>query len=282
MIDTLIKAFTTGDIAELKTKLLHSTCWSQHNAKAYGQDKLQAQVLSWLALTGRCQVINQTCISQGEQQLIHLTLQPQNSDKTVDYCFWLETNGQVIKSVYAIVDTLQLAFATSQTTDVIMQALPQPDAFVLQDYDQQDHLQADLAKPSNITQLTIEDGNLLDAWWAIWSEAQLANIDNLYQANAKIALPGATSNCNKQEFFDFVLHKHSGLTRVFCQLQQIIVDGQQVAVKWFMDGDENGHRIRVPYISLLTLNHGKISFDQTSSDILAHVKRFQESRYFNG
>lgn len=282
MIETLIKAFTTGDIAELKSKLLHSTCWSQHNAKAYGQDKLQGQVLNWLALTGRCQVLNQTCLRQGEHSVVHLTLQPQHSEKTVDYRFWIETNGDVIKSVYAIVDTLQLAFATSQTTDVIMQELPQPDAFVLQDYDQQDHLQNDLAKPSNIGQLSHEQASLLDAWWAIWSEAQLANIDTLYQANAKIALPGATSNGNKQEFFDFVLNKHSGLTRVFCQLEQVIVDGDQVAVKWFMDGDEKGQRIRVPFITLLTLNQGKISVDQTSSDILAHVKRFQESMYFNG
>ena len=281
MISTLVNAFTKGDLAELNTKLLHSTCWQQHNAKAFGQDKLQAIVINWLKATGQCKVVEQNLVSQGQQQLVSLKLQPCNSDKTVNYSFWLETNGEVIKSVSAVVDTMQLAFATEQTAEKVAQMLPTPDAFVLQDYDQQDHLQQDLATPSNVAKLDAKQAEILESWWAVWSNAQLSAISAIYTDDAKVELPGLTSNSSSADLFKYVLGKYSHLTRIFCQLEQVILDNEQVAVKWYLDGDENGTRIRVPFITLLTLKQGKIVADNTTSDILAHINRFNDSEFFN-
>ena len=281
MISTLVNAFTKGDLAELNTKLLHSTCWQQHNAKAFGQDKLQAIVINWLKATGQCKVVEQNLVSQGQQQLVSLKLQPCNSDKTVNYSFWLETNGEVIKSVSAVVDTMQLAFATEQTAEKVAQLLPTPDAFVLQDYDQQDHLQQDLATPSNVANLDAKQAEILESWWAVWSNAQLSAISAIYSDDAKVELPGLTSTSSSADLFKYVLGKYSHLTRIFCQLEQFIVNNEQVAVKWYLDGDENGTRIRVPFITLLTLKQGKIVADNTTSDILAHINRFNDSEFFN-
>ena len=281
MISTLVNAFTKGDLPELNKKLLHSTCWQQHNAKAFGQEKLQAIVIKWLKATGQCKVVEQKLVSQGQQQLVSLKLQPSNSDKTVNYSFWLETNGEVIKSVSAVVDTMQLAFSTDQTAEKVAQLLPNPDAFVLQDYDQQDHLQHDLATPSNVAKLDANQAEILESWWAVWSNAQLSAISAIYSDDARVELPGFTSTSSSADLFKYVLGKYSHLTRIFCQLEQVILDNEQVAVKWYLDGDENGTRIRVPFITLLTLKQGKIVADNTTSDILAHINRFNDSEFFN-
>lgn len=282
MLTTLIDAFTKGDLAELKSKLLHSTSWAQHNAKSYGEDKLQAIPVNWLTLTGVCSVEKSTQISQGHHQVINLVLQPEGADNSINYTFWLETNGKVVKAVDAIVDTMQLAFATNQTTEKVIQALPQPDAFVLQDYDQQDHLQEELATPANVAGLTGSLADQLNTWWSIWSSAQLSGIGQVYAENAEVSLPGSALSSTPEELFNYVLNKYSQLTRVFCQIENVAIDANKVAIKWYLDGDEKGKRIRVPFITLLTLEQGKIIADNTTSDILAHINRFQDSELFNG
>lgn len=282
MLHTLVNAFTKGDLAELKSKLLHSTCWAQHNAKSYGADKLQAIPVNWLKLAGACSVKNSAVVNQGDHQVINLVLRPEGADNSINYTFWLETNGQVVKSIDAVVDTMQLAFATNQATETVTQALPQPDAFVLQDYDQQDHLQDELATPANVAGLSGDLANQLNTWWAIWSSAQLSGIEQVYAENAEISLPGSALTNTPVELFNYVLNKYSQLTRVFCQIEKVAVDANNVAVKWFLDGDENGKRIRAPFITLLTLEQGKIVADNTTSDILAHINRFPDSELFNG
>lgn len=282
MLTTLVQAFTKGDLAELKSKLLHSTSWAQHNAKSYGEDKLNAIPVNWLKLAGACHVEQSDVVSQGHHQVINLVLRPDGADNKVNYTFWLETNGQVIKSVDAIVDTMQLTFATSQTTEKVVQALPQPDAFVLQDYDQQDHLQDELATPSNVAGLSGDLATLLDTWWSVWSSAQFSGISQVYAEDAEISLPGSALSSGPTELFNYVLNKYSQLTRVFCQIEKVAVEANKVAVKWYLDGDENGKRIRASFISVLTLDKGKVTADITTSDILAHINRFPDSELFNG
>lgn len=282
MIDTIKNAFTKGDLAALRAKLLHSTSWSQHNTKAFGEDKLQGVVLNWLKLAGQCEVKNTLSISQGEQQVISLALQPENSNSSIAYTLWLETNGNVIKSVNAIVDTVQLSLATDKASEQVIQSLPKPDAFVLQDYDQQDHLQSELAVPSNVAKLSAEHKTVLDAWWSIWSKAQLAAIADVYQDSASISLPGSLNSATPADLFNYALAKFSKVTRAFAQLEQVVVEGEQVAVKWYLDGDENGQRIRAPFITLLTIENGKITAEQTNCDIFAFINRFNQSELFNG
>lgn len=281
MLNTLINTFTKGDLVGLKSKLLHSTCWAQHNVKAFGEDKLQSIPLNWLTLAGRCKVESSKLITDGKQQVINLSLLPENGQNSVNYTLWLETNGQVIKSVNAVVDTMQLAFSCNQTADKIKQQLPQPDAFIIQDYDQQDHLQEEIAKPSNIASLDKVMAKTLDTWWSIWSKAQLSAIDDIYQPNAQIKLPSAIKSAGPDELFNFVLDKFNHLTRNFCQLESIAIEGNKVALKWFLDGDENGSKVRAPFITMLTIDNGKIIEEITNSDILAYINRFPESALFN-
>lgn len=282
MLDTFINTFTKGDLFGLRSKLLHSTCWAQHNAKAFGEDKLQSIPLNWLTLAGRCKVENYQNIVDGKQQVINLRLMPENGKNLINYSFWLKTNGEVIKSVDATIDTMQLAFSTNQSTEKIMQELPQPDAFVIQDYDQQDHLQDELAKPSNISSLNASMAKVLDTWWSIWSKAQLSAIEEIYHPTAEINLPANTASINSAGLFNFILAKFNRLTRNFCQLESIAVEGNQAALKWHLDGDENGKKIRAPFVTILTIENGKISKEITTTDILAYINRFSESELFNG
>jgi hypothetical protein len=281
MLNSLINAFTQGDLSGLNSKLLHSTCWSQHNTKGYGEDQLKSIPLNWLTLAGRCQLITSNSVSANNQSVINLQLGLQNTKQPVNYTFWLETNGQVIKYVEAMLDTKQLALANNQSIEQVIQALPCPDTFVLQDYDQQDHLQEEFAKPSNVAQLSEQQATLLDNWWEIWSKAQLASIDSVYQADADIQLPGLMASTNRNGLFDFVLNKFSHLSRAFAQIEKVVVEDNNVAIKWFLDGDEKGQRIRAPFISMLTIDNSQIKAELTTTDILAYTKRFSQSALFN-
>ncbi|MCG7533184.1 nuclear transport factor 2 family protein [Psychrobium sp. MM17-31] len=281
MLTTLVDAFTQGDIAGLKAKLLHSTCWNQHNHKAYGEDKLQAVVLDWLKLAGQCEVISSVEIKDGQQQVINLSLKTANSEQPISYTLWLETNGEVIKRVDAIVDTAQLAIATAQSPKAIAKAIPTPDAFVLLDYDQQDHLQDELATPSMLADMPSAIAQAADTWWSIWSNAQLSAVNAIYNDDTDVQLAGSTGSQSNSAVFESVLGLNTKLTRVFAQIQQVAVAGEQVAVKWYLDGDEKGNRIRIPFISLLTIKDGKIAQDITTCDAIAHKKRFTKSDIFS-
>lgn len=281
MLNSLINAFTQGNLSGLTSKLLHSTCWSQHNTKAYGEDQLKSIPLNWLTLAGRCQLIMSNSICANKQTVINLQLALQNTEQPVNYTFWLETNGQVIKSIEAMLDTKQLVLASNKSIEQVIRALPCPDTFVLQDYDQQDHLQEEFAKPSNVGQLSEQQAILLDNWWEIWSKAQLASIDSIYLSNADIQLPGLMVSTDRNGLFDFVLSKFSHLSRAFAQIERVVVEDNKVAIKWFLDGDEKGQRIRAPFISMLIIDNNQIKAELTTTDILAYTKRFSESELFN-
>jgi hypothetical protein len=70
------------------------------------------------------------------------------------------------------------------------------------------------------------------------------------------------------------------LTRIFTQLEDIAIDGQDVAIKWFLDGDEGDDKIRLPFITLLKIENNRITVDTTICDILAFNKNFSASRVF--
>jgi hypothetical protein len=210
-----------------------------------------------------------------------LTFEPTNQHGTINYVFWLETNQLMVKSVLAIVDTVQLAVASVKELKQISDSLPTADFLMISDYDQQDHLQHDIAWPSKLISKNNEKAEILDGWWAIWNQKQLANINKFYNADAVINLSGNKLPQKKALLFDFVLSKANKLTRTFTQLEDIAVDGQHVAIKWFLDGDEASSKIRLPFITLLTIENNKITSDTTTCDILAFNKHFPASALFS-
>ncbi|TLU66904.1 nuclear transport factor 2 family protein [Thalassotalea litorea] len=282
MLTALTNTFAKGDIQALANKLLHSTCWQQHNVKHYGEDQLRSIVQNWLATMGRSDVVASQVIKQDSQIAANLTFRHTTTNVDINYTFWLESNGEVIKSIVAMIDTPALALATGQDEATLTQMLPDADALIIADYDQQDHLQGELAIPSTISALNADLASLLDSWWSIWSKNQLAAIDTVYDANAAIKLPGNETQVNSSDLFDFVLARLTRLSRAFAQLEQVLVDGEQVAIKWYLDGDENGQRVRVPMLTMLSLEQGKIQQELTTTDILAFQKRFPHSSMFQG
>jgi ketosteroid isomerase-like protein len=280
MLDSIINAFTKGDLADLNSKMLHSTHWTQHNAKFYGSEKLNTVLGNWFALTGKCTVLAHQTIKQNNHYVVYLTFEPTNKNGTINYVFWLETNQLMVKSVLAIVDTVQLAAINQNSPEKVSDNLPSTDPLVISDYDQQDNLQNDIAWPSNLIGKQTQNADILDQWWAIWSQKQLANINTLYNDDAVINLPGDKHPQKRERLFDFVLSKINTLTRIFTQLEDIAIEGQDVAIKWFLDGDEDENKIRLPFITLLKIENNKIIVDTTVCDILAYNKSFSASRVF--
>jgi ketosteroid isomerase-like protein len=280
MLDSIINAFTQGDLADLNAKMLHSAYWEQHNAKFYGSEKLNLILGNWFTLTGKCTVLSHQTIKQNNHYVIYLTFEPTNQHGTINYVFWLETNQLMVKSVLAIVDTVQLAVASVKELKQISDSLPTADFLMISDYDQQDHLQNNIAWPSNLIGEQTHNVEILDQWWAIWSQKQLANINTLYNDDAVINLPGDKHPQKRDQLFEFVLSKINTLTRIFTQLEDIAIEGQDVAIKWFLDGDEGENKIRLPFITLLKIKNNKITVDTTVCDILAFNKTFLASQVF--
>jgi hypothetical protein len=280
MLDMLIKAFTQGDVAGYKSSLLHSSFWSQHNTKMFGEDKLTSVPLTWLMSAGRCQVLQSLVVQQANTSVIHLKLKTQDYDLPINYTYWLHNNGKAIKSVYAIVDTLQLSIAKNATVDEITLSLPEPDPLIIPDYDQQDNLQGEFAIPSSIISELCSLSVLLDSWWSIWSNSQLSIIDDVYTEKSDISLPGSFQQKSRSDIFEFVLSIKSKLTRVFCQLEDVVIEGNDAAIKWFIDADELGQKVRVPLITILKTNGKHITSEITTCDILAFNKRHYHSKLF--
>ena len=280
MLDMLIKTFTQGDITGYKSSLLHSSCWSQHNTKMFGEDKLSSVPLNWLMSAGRCQVFQSLVVQQANISVIHLKLKTQDYDLPINYTFWLHNNNAVIKSVYAIVDTLQLSIAKNTHVDEITLSLPEPDPLLIPDYDQQDNLQGEFATPSCLIPEPCSLTTLLDSWWSIWSSSQLSIIDDIYTEKSDVSLPGSFQQKNRSDIFEFTLSIKLKLTRVFCQLEDVVIEGNNVAIKWFIDGDELGQKIRLPLITILKTDGQQITSEITTCDILAFKKRYNHSRIF--
>ena len=280
MLDMLIKTFTKGDIAGYKSSLLHSAFWSQHNTKMFGEEKLTSVPLTWLMAAGRCQVSQTIVIQQENVSVIHLKLKTQDYESPVNYTFWLHNNGEAVKAVYAIVDTLQLAIAIDIEANKLILELPEPDPLVIPDYDQQDNLQNEFAIPSTIISEPCSLSVLLDSWWSIWSSSQLSIINDLYTETSDISLPGSFQQKSSSEIFEFVMSVKSKLTRVFCQLEDVVIQGNNASIKWFIDGDELGHKVRLPLITILKTNGEQITTEITTCDILAFKKRHNHSKLF--
>jgi ketosteroid isomerase-like protein len=280
MLDSIINAFTKGDLADLNSKMLHSAYWGQHNAKFYGSEKLNMILGNWFALTGKCTVLAHQTIKQNNHYVVYLTFETTNKNGTINYVFWLETNQLMVKSVLAIVDTVQLAALNQDSPEKVSDNLPSTDPLVISDYDQQDNLQNNIAWPSNLISKQAQNVEILDQWWAIWSQKQLANINTLYNDDAVINLPGDKHPQKRERLFEFVLSKINTLTRMFTQIEDIAIEGQDVAIKWFLDGDEGENKIRLPFITLLKIENSKITVDTTVCDILAFNKNFSTSHVF--
>ncbi|QDP00998.1 nuclear transport factor 2 family protein [Thalassotalea sp. PS06] len=281
MLTALINTFCRGDIAVFTDNLLHSSAWQQHNKNHYGEDQLRSVPQHWLSIAGRCELKQTKMIHQDQFMAIDLTFIQPVTNKDIHYTFWLETNNKVIKSASATIDTLALADASGIDEASLIKQLPTPDPLIIADYDQQDHLQSELVKPSSICNADSSTSQLLDLWWSVWAKSELHTIQQVYDENAKIKLPTIESEVNGDGLFDFVLAKFNHLTRVFVQLEHVIVEQNKAAVKWYLDGDDAGQRIRVPMTTLLNFHHGKVNEELTTTDVLAFQKRFPASTLFD-
>jgi hypothetical protein len=175
---------------------------------------------------------------------------------------------------------LQLSIAKNIHTDELTLSLPDPDPLVIPDYDQQDNLQEEFATPSCLVTKPNSLNFLLDTWWAIWSNSQLSIIDNIYTETSDISLPGTFQQKNRDDVFKFILSIRSKLTRIFCQLEDVVIEGNSAAIKWFIDGDEFGQKIRLPLMTILKTDAGQITSEITTCDILAFNKRHSHSKLF--
>ena len=226
MLDMLIRTFTKGDMAGYKSSLLYSAFWSQHNTKMFGEEKLTSIPLKWLMSAGRCQVMQSLLVQQENISVVYLKLKMQDFDSPINYTFWVHNNDKAIKSVHAIVDTLQLSVAKNIDVEAITLSLPEPDPLVIPDYDQQDNLQGEFAIPSGIIHKPCSINFLLDSWWSIWSSSQLLVIDDVYTEKSEISLPGSFQQKNHSDLFEFVLFIKSKLTRIFLSIRRCCNRGQ--------------------------------------------------------
>ena len=77
-------------------------------------------------------------------------------------------------------------------------------------------------------------------WDQCYRFAQLSIIDALYVDKSDISLPGSFKQKSSLEIFKFILSIKSKLARVFCQLEYVAIQGNNAAIKWFIDGDVQG------------------------------------------
>jgi len=276
MLQTFVSLFTQQNLSALREKFLHSTSWTQQGCKAYGAEQLKSIPLSWFYYAGLSRCDRANVVEGQEQSLVSLSLTPKDGTQNVDYVFWLEHQKDVIKSIHSIVDSKALISGLSLFEDDYLNRMPTPAPLVICNYDQQDHLQNELAKPSDyISNVGLSE--TLDLWWSIWAKSNLSAALEVYFEHKQpelIASYPAT---------EVVLNLNQKLSRIFCQIESVIHDSKQgtVAIKWYLDGDHQGQRVRLNFISEFEFEQSKISVEKLHFDPLAFKKRYSNLSLFD-
>lgn len=285
MFDQLIELYTKGDIKQLSNKLLHSSAWKQHDFTAYGNMQTEKLWLSSLEQFGFLTLMKKLTVHGSTYSSIYFELSNQEENKVSVSCFF-EHNNTHIKRLHCVVDTLALSKLLNKTPQQVMSLLPTPDPLQLSQFDHQLHPQSYHAMPSDVADLPKEINDTVSQWWSIWQEKQLINIDKVYSSQAKIDIAGMETSQAPSTLRNFQLKLHNRMNRSYCQLEHICFDEAQntVAVQWHIDGDylDAGtiKRIRIPVLSLLTLDNNAIVEEQLQVDWLAVCKSFNLSYPF--
>lgn len=281
MFNQLIELYTKGDLAKLSANILHSTAWKQHDFTAYGNMQIEKLWLKSIEKFGFLQVTERQEI-QGEQfSALYIELSNEDESEKVSIAFFFEHNNHHIKKLHCIIDTLALAKLLKQNVTTIVNALPASDPLLLSQFDHQLHPKSYHATPNDITVLPISMSNTVNQWWNIWQEKQLANFDNIYDSAAQIQIAGFGVNEGFHQLRHFHLKLHNRMNRSYCQLENICFNEAEnsVAIKWHVDGDyideEIIKRIRIPFISILTIKNGLVVKEHLQADWLALYKQYK-------
>lgn len=282
MLQHFVNFYRTGDNTSLLNKLLHSCSWQQHQFKAYGQGQIAELLQRWMGDIGRADVTELQVVNSSGYSFYALELVALNTKQKMRVGLLVHHNHQHIKMVECYCNTLAWGANNNFAIEAQLLRLPTPDPLVVSDYDHQDHLQDDAAKPSDFLS---EQSVLavLEPWWRIWSVGQLSQIEQVYADSAAVIGFDDDAQLTKNALFDLLIKLRSGYSRVYCQLQQIIgkqQNGQQqVAVRWYLEGDndKSGQRERLHFASVLTIADNRIQKELLFFDGVAHLKRYPES-----
>ena len=279
MFNELIELYTKGDTNKLSSKLLHSSAWKQHDFTAYGDMQTEKLWLKSLEQFGFLTLTKQLAVQGSSYSSIYFELSD-NEGKSVSVTCFFEHNNLHIKRLHCIIDTLGLSKLMDKTAEQIVAQLPAADPLLLSQFDHQLHPQSYHAMPNDICEMPQGINDVVTQWWSIWQDKQFANIENVYQPKAEINIAGFDSNEGLTALRTFQLKLHNRMNRSYCQLENICFDRQQntVAVQWHVDGDylDSGEikRIRIPVLSLLSIDNNAIIEEQLQVDWLAICKSF--------
>jgi hypothetical protein len=286
MFSELIELYTRGDIAQLSSKILHSTSWKQHDFTAFGNMQIEKLWLKSLEQFGFLTLSKKQTVQGETFSALYLELTNDKTKQSVSVTFFLEHNNVHIKRLHSIVDTIALAKLLNLTAAQVVEKLPSPDPLFLSQFDHQMHPQSYHAVPSDICDMPKGINQVMTQWWNIWQEKHLASFANIYHADAQVNISGFGTNQGYAALRQFQLKLHNRMNRNYCQLEQLCVDEKQntVAIQWHIDGDyiENEiiNRVRIPVISVIRLENNLIVEEQFQVDWLALCKGFNLSYPF--
>ena len=280
MLTSLIELYTKGDLAQLSNKLLHSTSWKQHDFTAYGHLQAQNLWLNSLAQFGFLSLTKQQLVQGNNFSALYLELTDDASGKSTSLSLFVEHNDNYIKRVHCNVDTVALAQLMNISPQALIAQLPSADPLRISQFDHQLHPQSYHAMPDDLCELPQSMGIVITQWWNIWQHKDLSGLAAIYRQDAKISIAGFDAIQNHIGLRDFQLQLHHQINRSYCQLENICVDKERrtVAISWQIDGDYKLKgaikRLRIPVISILTIDNNVIVEEQLQIDWLAICKGF--------
>lgn len=286
MFNQLIELYTKGDLAQLSAKILHSSAWKQHDFTAYGNMQIEKLWLKSIEQFGFLEITERQEIKGEQCSALYIELANKDKSEKVSIAFFFEHNNLHIKKLHCIIDTLALAKLLQQDAATLINKLPASDPLVLSQFDHQLHPKSYHATPDDIVNLPASMKHTVNKWWTIWQEKQLANFDQIYSSDAQIQIAGFGINENFHKLRSFHLKLHNRMNRSYCQLENISFNEAQnsVAIKWHVDGDylDNGaiKRIRIPIISIMTIEAGIVIKEHLQVDWLALCKQYKVSYPF--
>jgi len=281
MFQELTDLYTLGDLDKIRSKILHSSSWKQHEFTAYGNAQIEKMWLKSLELFGFSKVVQSQFIDGKGTSALYLKLTKSQEKEPISLSIMFEHNQTHIKKVHCIVDTKSLTKLLQITEQALLPLLPSVDPLLISQFDHQLHPQSYHAVPSDICTLPANISSAVEAWWHIWQANQVASFNEIYAKDADIFIAGKDSRQNVEQLRNYKLYLNNRLGRSYCQLETISVDekNSQVAISWQIDGDfqdiEKTKRLRVSAHTYLTIENGKITAEKLLIDWLAIQKRFQ-------
>ena len=282
MINQIARLYTEGDLDGLRSYMLHSSAWIQHQHTAFGSDQITRMWMLWLANCGLSSCEERLVVTSRDESAVILSLKPENGQHEVRLAFWSWHNQQYFRRMVCQVDTALMRTSTGLEESSLLDLLPAPDPLVISDYDQQEHPHQVDVEPCELVNLDEKTRRALKGWWQLWQNEQLANVRRCYHEDARIQLPGIPGYAGHKDLLGFSSDWFLNLSRRFCQPESVIQDEEhagRLAILWHMEGDMPGPsgitRVRVPVINLLEIDDGHITREVMITDTLAQKKSLQ-------